>query len=384
MCSSICERSKGVKASQLMEEMNDDTVKIYLQFLKTFLRKINLINLIFQKEIEEIFEAKVELFKVFIDFANHICKPELDSQIAFSLNYENDLEIESHLLPDEALPDHFGLLLPHIQLRNLPKTKALTVCSTIKKFVRVALTLMKEYLPFDDLVINSISTLDPAQSKKADWIQLGKRFPNLIPQDENFSNFCTEASNWAIDKEKLIELRPKFLKIIKERSYFDAISFYSDQALFQQYPCIFKLARALLSLPHSSCAVERCFSQMNLVKNLKRNSLSNDNLESLLMLKINDLDLDQRTILDNLYQFWETVNSSISSPRKRKSLSISEESKALEKQETMNIENTRGPGLESVSTEIDTITKKMKFTSNIENSQNTCGKSEEFINLDLS
>jgi hypothetical protein len=373
--------AKGVKASQLMEEMNDDTVKIYLLFLKTFLSKINLINLIFQKEIAEIFEAKDELFKVFIDFANHICKPELDPVIAFSLNYDNDFEIESHLLPDEDLPDHFGLLLPHISLQNLPKTAALNVCSTIKKYVRVVLTWMKVYIPFDDIVIKSISTLDPVYSKKADWIQLGKRFPNIIPQDEHFSNFCTEASNWTLDKEKLIEVRPKFLKTIKERSYFDAISFYSDEDLFQKYPFIFKLARALLSLPHSSCSVERCFSQMNLVKNLKRNSLSNDNLESLLMLKINDFDLDQATTVDNLYQFWQSCNSS---PLKRKSLSISEESKVLEKQETMNLENTGGSGLEFSATEIDPITKKMKFTSPIENSQNASGKSEEFINLDLS
>jgi hypothetical protein len=240
---------------------------------------------------------------------------------------------------------------------------------------------MKVYLPFDDLVIKSISTLDPAHSKKSDWIQLGKRFPDVIPQDENFSSFCTEASNWLLDKEKLIELRPKFLKTIKERSYFDAISFYSDEDLFQKYPFIFKLARALLSLPHSSCAVERCFSQMNLVKNLKRNSLSNENLESLLMLKINDFDLDQETILDNLYQFWRDSNSSL---LKRKSLSLSEESKEPEKQEMMNIENTGGPVLESVATEIDPITKKMKFTSPTENNLNAAGKSEEFINLDLS
>jgi hypothetical protein len=247
-----------------------------------------LINLIFQKEIAEIFEAKDELFKVFIDFANHICKPELDPAIAFSLNYDNDFEIENHLLPDEDLPDHFGLLLPHISLQNLSKTAALNVCSTIKKICP--------------------GCADVDDSKKTDWIQLGKRFPNIIPQDEHFSNFCTEASNWTLNKEKLIEVRPKFLKTIKERSYFDAISFYSDEDLFQKYPFIFKLARALLSLPHSSCAVERCFSQMSLVKNLKRNSLSNDNLESLLMLKINDFDLDLATTVDNLYQFWQSCN----------------------------------------------------------------------------
>jgi hypothetical protein len=50
----------------------------------------------------------------------------------------------------------------------------------------------------------------------------------------------------------------------------------------------------------------------------------------------------------------------------------------------MNLENTGGSGLEFLATEIDPITKKMMFTSPIENSQNASGKSEEFINLDLS
>ena len=51
------------------------------------------------------------------------------------------------------------------------------------------------------------------------------------------------------------------------------------------YPDIYKLARALQTIPYSTAAVERTFSDMKNVKSLKRNRLSCETLEALVFIR---------------------------------------------------------------------------------------------------
>lgn len=53
----------------------------------------------------------------------------------------------------------------------------------------------------------------------------------------------------------------------------------------QLFPNLSKLVSALLSLPHSSAAAERIFSQLNLIKNKLRNRLSVKTCNALIFTK---------------------------------------------------------------------------------------------------
>ena len=63
------------------------------------------------------------------------------------------------------------------------------------------------------------------------------------------------------------------------------IEFYIDKKIKEEYKILSNLAGAILALPHSSCEVERLFSQIKLIKTEKRTNLKEENLESLILLK---------------------------------------------------------------------------------------------------
>ena len=122
--------------------------------------------------------------------------------------------------------------------------------------------------------------------------------------------------NWNYDRDSLIKKKSKFI-VEKE---FDVINFFKEDIIIKSYPFLVKLARSLLALPHSSAAVERAFSQLKNIKNEKRNCLSNETLESLMVAKVNKINLMDHKTVDDLYDTYEKQQSL----RKRKSNEITE------------------------------------------------------------
>jgi len=61
---------------KIMKQMANPELKVYLQFLSVFLKKINEVNISFQKEISDVLGARTELLKIFTHFTNHILSSE--------------------------------------------------------------------------------------------------------------------------------------------------------------------------------------------------------------------------------------------------------------------------------------------------------------------
>ena len=110
---------------------------------------------------------------------------------------------------------------------------------------------------------------------------------------------------------------------------FNAIGFYQDYIISKDFPLIRRLATALLSLPHSSAAVERVFSKLKLIKNERRNCLHNDTLQSLLISKVNEVNKTPKKEIKEISQF------------KRKRSSISPNLKEDNKEETQTQTETK-------------------------------------------
>ena len=89
--------------------------------------------------------------------------------------------------------------------------------------------------------------------------------------------------------------------ILEISRLFDVINFFKEKSIATSYPLLVKLARSLLALPHSSAAIERTFSQLKLIKNKKRNNLSNETLEILMIGKINKINLQDLSVITDLY-----------------------------------------------------------------------------------
>lgn len=60
---------------------------------------------------------------------------------------------------------------------------------------------------------------------------------------------------------------------------------YTDSSGINPFNELCKLAKCLLVLPWSNAEVERCFSQMNLVKNKQRNKLSSSTTNAILFIR---------------------------------------------------------------------------------------------------
>lgn len=110
-------------------------------------------------------------------------------------------------------------------------------------------------------------------------MHLALQFPNLV-QQENMQTLDTEWRNLRNDP---------ILNQIKNE---DVENFWQKITMIINpadgsflYPQLSKFMTSLLSLPHSSAAVERIFSSINIIKTKQRNQLSTDTIEGLLYTK---------------------------------------------------------------------------------------------------
>ena len=134
-----------------------------------------------------------------------------------------------------------------------------------------------------------------------------------------------------------------------------------------------KLALALLSLPHSGASVERTFSQLKLIKNERRTSLNNDTLQSLLITKVNNIEIDDKKIKSQIFSFVENKNFSVKRKRSFISRSCSAESQSEDLIATNN-ENMQTMENEGIQT------KKLKL-DNVKESNTV--HSEESVQINL-
>jgi len=292
----LAEYFDTIKNQKFIQDFANQELKVYLQFLAVFLEKINQLNIYFQKEASEILNARNEMFRVYSSLSNYIFKSSiiiedqevvLDSQKKFNLQLEQDLT--NCLLSPRELYEHFmNLFAGVIELDLVSEAKRENICQTFQLFLLEVLKKMKYYLPFDNMILSKIKTLDPQCSTKDDWMALAKCFKNVI-KPEQISQFYDEVSAFM---DEIDELKVDRSRFISPKKYFEAIQFYKDASISLRFPLMTKLSIALLSLPHSSAAIERVFSQLKLIKNERRSCLHDDTLESLLICKINGIDVE--------------------------------------------------------------------------------------------
>ena len=319
--------------------------------------------------MSQIFRARDEICKLYINLAANILKKSvlMNGKIKFlepfrilTMNFDDPDDMKIYLLSPSEQYDHFIKVYGNvIMLKDLSNKESTKICEVFQNFIKVALIHLKQLLPFDDIVIQKIAAFDPdCGTSHTELLELGEHFTNII-SPENYHEFYEEVFSWKldIDNNKLKEIKKNYIDAEKD---FDAINFYKDKAIERSFPLITKLGRALLSLPHSSASIERAFSQLKLIKNERRTNLSNECLESLLIAKINNIDLQDSNVVNSLYDYFKTNQSQ--KKRKYSQITASPPKNQIESSQinlihSQNIEIEVNSDNESISTKF----KKVKL-----------------------
>jgi len=183
-------------------------------------------------------------------------------------------QIESILSEDKDLEDQ---LLNSIQteiVRNLFQKSSTDVkkeiLSATRNFLLLSLKKMKIQLPFNEEILKDAQVVFLKEFDKEKWLRLQSRFTNILSTDKMRACFCNELDSLEYRFEEIqSEIKAK------KKSPLESWANYEEE-----YPNICILAKAILTLPHSTVSVERIFSNIKDIKTIKRNRLTVENLEA--------------------------------------------------------------------------------------------------------
>jgi len=194
-----------------------------------------------------------------------------------SFPWEKEEEIQKYLIDIRDFEEEWIATYPELKelLDNLDPNTINLVFITTRKFIIKVLCEMKTRLPFNEKVFQSslgVYFYSEIFDMNA-WQSLAERFRNIITEDKNrqFQN-------------ELKRISCNYSRHVKEHINSSRTILETWDVLSNQYPLLGKLAKSILVLPHSSCPVERVFSQMEDFITPKRNRLTAENLEACLLI----------------------------------------------------------------------------------------------------
>lgn len=207
---------------------------------------------------------------------NFLKKSYLDSISIKNLNlYDNDnildlhnvycgteceIFIESNSFTEEEVNDF--------------KTNAIT-------YYRIFCKTLREKIDFENFVLNSIPAFNPKHVIAGETNNLTKLILNLFPE-------CETGNVEKINEEYRSLADYPELKKFENYSITDfwaEIGCIKNSCEEPMFSNIYRIAKGILSIPHSSANVERIFSIQNLIKTKCRNRLAIDTVSALIQSK---------------------------------------------------------------------------------------------------
>lgn len=256
-------------ADAILEKLNKPDVKLYLDFLAYVLPFFNNLNVIMQSEkpkIHKIFDEVVCTLKTIMEC---FIRPEKITNV-YEIEYKNP----GNFLNINDI--YFGASINTSQVDNhiLHSVKIKCLDFYIESVKQILLRF-----PLKNSILEKIKFIDPkvVKSKTIFTIShIALLFPNLI-EEEEIQDLDNE---WRL-------LRNFPMEDVSD----DVILFWKDIGQVKigddspKFPILVRFVFQLLTLPHSSAAVERIFSQINLTKTQFRNKLKTKTVEGILHTK---------------------------------------------------------------------------------------------------
>ena len=158
-------------------------------------------------------------------------------------------------------------------LNDMIPSSQLDAFSRVKSFYLEVAVRLKQYLQFENKIFRNCSALCPTNrnNKKLEkkFVFLAEIFPSVVPQ-KDLSNLRLE------------------VRVLQSSSSNDAdddnvVSYWTRIQNTGNFPVLSKLVRAILIIPHGNADVERVFSNLSDVVQKKRQSLSSDTINALVV-----------------------------------------------------------------------------------------------------
>ncbi|XP_072156624.1 uncharacterized protein [Bemisia tabaci] len=272
---------KSEAAKPILQKFNAVN-KLYLMFLKSTLPLLTDLNLEFQSErpkVHKIYSSVTTLYELILSF---YMKPE---HLA-----KNDVETYKYKDPQyfKPLKDIFVGGEANAALSNQNKN----LPSDLLQGFRT------KCLNFYVKLCSEIQRVFPFNSNE---MKVSKSFSFLKPQNIQGINSISSAASFTFTNHLNIDftkidlefLKLKRLEVFNEEKFHEMplLAFWQKVALLKKgdnseaFPLINKLVRYILTLPHSSAAVERIFSAVNLNVTKLRNQLDTDTTDAIIQAK---------------------------------------------------------------------------------------------------
>lgn len=147
-------------------------------------------------------------------------------------------------------------------------------------------------------------------------INMIKSIANLISLQINYTDICTLATSFNLNAETLqTEIRllqnydgvPKNVLKNKCDEWIKWITCFDRQTIF---PSIFKVLKLFVTIPVTSCTCERTFSKLNIVKSKLRSTMSQERLDGLLNMFI-EQDKAYNFDYEEVIEVFKTLNPNV-------------------------------------------------------------------------
>jgi hypothetical protein len=171
-----------------------------------------------------------------------------------------------------------------------------------------------------------------------------------------FSGIIKKKEHTAFEEE-VKRLKPHFLDFQDDMKQAKVLDIWRRNSC--EFPLIYRLARAMTLMPYSSRSLERVFFQCGAIKTIKRNRLSVESLEAVLLIKQAFEDSKVQVTSQMIGHYWES----------KKSKSVPTHSK--DQQPVVEKSNSQ-------SSKIDDITKRLILTLAL-NSPNQINNESSFL-----
>lgn len=267
------EKDNLQSAKCIHNALRNPIYKVYYTYLSFVLEIVNKINLIFQKQkpiITDLLSTIEKYFRVIL--ACYIKRNYLEKNDIAAINVANPREyLNIDCMYFGAKTELLFSTLQSQELRDF-KLRALDFYVCLAKQI-------KNRIDFNNPVLKAVNILTPTNALSgtcSSIMPLVTLFPNIVQLDalESIN------SEW--------RLLPEFKDRLKNID--DPEKFWLEVGCIKEdgkpvFPYLHEFGMTILSLPQSSAATERIFSQLNLIKSKLRSKLHVQTCNSLLLTK---------------------------------------------------------------------------------------------------
>ena len=240
----------------------DEANKLFLVFLLPWLQDLDRVNKLFQHNTASSIKLVQDLISLYTSVVSRICRPHTFRTWANIQEY--DVEDPRNQLPTMAI--NFGTnFYLELDKMSMSQDKLKDVKQKCRNYMLELAIQLKKRLPENAHILESLTSFSPS-------VVLGTVRPtlqqlsflplfsgNLGLLDRQWDRICTV--HWKVTDDNQAE------------KFWNEVLNYTDAADEHVFSELAVFALSLMSLPFSNAAVERSFSEMNLIKTRVRNRM---------------------------------------------------------------------------------------------------------------